>query len=330
MAKRKIGQFEINPIGLGCMGFSHGYGGRPDEATAIAALNHAIDIGYDFLDTAAAYGMGANERLVGKALRHRRDEFTLASKCALGATREGGRAIDGTPEGIALTLDQSLERLGVDHIDLYYLHRRDPNVPIEESIGALARGVEAGKIRSIGVSEISSDLLRRAHATHPIAAIQTEYSLWTRNPEIALLDTCRELGVTFVSFSPVGRGFLAGAVDATTTYEQGDMRGPMPRFNAPNLAANLALLDAFRAVAADQGCTIAQLAIAWVLARDPAIVTIPGTTNAAHMDENMGAQDVALSPARIAELDALINQTTVSGSRYTPAMQSMVSTEEFA
>jgi aryl-alcohol dehydrogenase-like predicted oxidoreductase len=325
-----VGSFTINPIGLGCMGFSHGYGGRPDEATAIAALNHALDVGYDFLDTAAAYGMGANERLVGKAIGHRRDEFVLASKCALGATREQGRAIDGSPEGIAATLDQSLERLGVDHIDLYYLHRGDPKVPIEDSIGALARGVEAGKIRSIGVSEISSELLRRAHATHPIAAIQTEYSLWTRNPEIALLDTCRELGVTFVSFSPVGRGFLAGAVDSATTYEAGDMRGNMPRFTEPNLSTNLALLDGLRAIAKDQGCTIAQIAIAWVLARDPALVTIPGTTSVAHMDENIAANAVTLSSARMAELEALLNQGTVAGSRYTQQMQSMVSTEQFA
>lgn len=332
-AKRRIGPFSVHPIGLGCMGLSHGYGSRPDAADAERLLHRALDIGYDFLDTAAMYGLGHNETLVGRALKARRGDYVLASKCGFGRSRRNppeGRYADGRPEAVAEVLDLSLERLGVDHIDLYYLHRPDPLVPIEDSVGALARAKQAGKIGAIGLSEISAEMLRRAHATHPIAALQTEYSLWTRNPEIAVLDACRELGVGFVAFSPVGRGFLAGAIRPDPVFDADDMRSTMPRFQPPNLDRNLALFGRFRAVAAEIGCTPAQLSLAWLLHRDPDLVTIPGTTSIAHLEENMAAADIRLDAARMAELDALVNERTVSGSRYNEAMQATVTTEQFA
>jgi aryl-alcohol dehydrogenase-like predicted oxidoreductase len=329
VAKRRIGPFSVHPIGLGCMGLSHGYGVLPDEGHAERLLHRALDIGCDFLDTAAMYGLGHNERLIGRALGARRGEYLLASKCGFGRSRReppADRFVDGRPE----VLDLSLERLGVDHIDLYYLHRPDPLVPIEESVGALARAVEQGKIGAIGLSEVSAEQLRRAHAVHPIAALQTEYSLWTRNPEIAVLAACRELGVGFVAFSPVGRGFLAGAIGAETAFAQGDLRAAMPRFVQPQLGRNLAWFDRYRAIAADIGCTPAQLALAWLLQRDPDLVTIPGTTDIGHLEENMAAADIRIDPARMAELDSLINPATVAGPRYTPTMQATVTTEEFA
>ncbi|WP_340317427.1 aldo/keto reductase [Rhizorhabdus argentea] len=327
--RRKLGPFLVHPIGFGCMVLSQGYGDIPPPDYAERLLNRAIDIGYDFLDTAAIYGNGHNEALVGRALRGRRGEFTLASKAGF-SLEPGVRAVDGSPQSIARTLDRSLGLLGVEHIDLYYLHRPDPKVPIEESVGALARAVEAGKIGAIGLSEVSADQLRRAHAIHPIAALQTEYSLWTRNPEIAVLDACRELGTAFVAFSPVGRGFLGGALGSGHVFGQNDMRRVMPRFQEPHYDRNLVLLEEFRALARTIGCTPAQLAIAWLLHRDPDLVTIPGTKNIAYMEENFGAADVSLTPAQIAELDAMINQRTVSGSRYNPTMQATVTTEEFA
>ncbi|ATE63303.1 aldo/keto reductase [Rhizorhabdus dicambivorans] len=332
-AKRTLGQFTINPIGLGCMCLSHGYGDPTDEADAARLLHRALDIGYDFLDTAAIYGSGHNEELIGRVLKARRGEFVLASKCGFGRSRrdpQPDRFVDGRPEAIDEVLDLSLGRLGVEHIDLYYLHRPDPLVPIEESVGALARAVEAGKIGAIGLSEVSADQLRRAHATHPIAALQTEYSLWTRNPEIAGLAACRDLGVTFVAFSPVGRGFLAGALADRPALSQDDMRRVMPRFIDPQLTHNLAWFAEYRAMADEIGCTPAQLALAWLLQRDPALVTIPGTTSIGHLEENMAAGGLSLSPERMDALDALINQRTVAGARYTPAMQRSVATEEFA
>lgn len=332
-AKRRVGPFSVNPIGLGCMGLSHGYGNRPDEAYGERLLNRALDLGYDFLDTAAIYGAGHNETLVGRALKARRGDYVLASKCGFGRSRrapEPGRFADGRPEAVAEVLELSLARLGVDHIDLYYLHRPDPQVPIEDSVGALARAKEAGKIGAIGLSEVSAEQLRRAHATHGIAALQTEYSLWTRNPEIAVLEACRELGVTFVAFSPVGRGFLAGAVGDDPSFDADDMRREMPRFQQPNLARNLAWFADYRAMAEAIGCTPAQLALAWLLHRDPDLVTIPGTASIPHLEENMAAGELRLSAGQMEALDALVNRHVVAGSRYTPAMQAGVMTEEFA
>jgi len=328
--KRKIGSFEVNPLGLGCMSLSAAYDAQPDEGESAKLLHHALDLGCDFLDTAAIYGNGHNETLIGRVLKERRAEYVLASKCGFRMTGALPRVVDGSPGSIHATLERSLAQLQVDHIDLYYLHRPDPVLPIEESVGALARAVEAGKIGAIGLSEVSADQLRRAHAVHPIAALQTEYSLWTRNPEIAGLAACRELGVTFVAFSPVGRGFLAGSCGQPDSSPADPIRATMPRFRSPSVETNRALFARFRQMAVEIGCTPAQLSLAWLLHRDPDLLTIPGTRNIAHMEENMAADRVVLSAGRMAALDALFNPQTVSGSRYGPAMQATVTTEEFA
>ena len=325
MEKRSIGPFEVSSIGLGCMGLSHGYGPATARDQAERVLLGALDAGYSFFDTAAVYGLGHNETLVGEVLGAHRDKFTLASKC--GITVGDERRIDGSPANIKDTCERSLKRLKTDVIDLYYLHRWDRRVPIEDSVGALADLVAEGKIRTIGLSEVSAPTLRRAHATHPIAALQTEYSPWTRNPEIAVLDACHELGVTFVAFSPVGRGFLAGGVRDPAKFQPGDMRLSMPRFQGEAFAANLAMLDRFTAVAAEAGCTPAQLCLAWLMQKDPTLVSIPGTTRPKHMRENAGAAAVTLTPEIMAKVDELVNATTVTGSRYPPALQQSVDTE---
>lgn len=333
MAKRKLGPFAVESIGLGCMSLSHAYGNPPSDADGERLLHRALDIGYDFLDTAALYGVGHNETLIGRALKSRRDEFVLASKCGIRVGDDPARAtrvLDGSPAGITTVLDESLTRLGVDTIDLYYLHRLDPKTPIEDSVGALADAVKAGKIRSIGLSEVSAATLRRAAAVHPIAALQTEYSLWTRNPEIAVLAACRELGTTFVSFSPVARGFLADSVGDPESLAKHDIRRHMPRFQPPHLQANLKLLAAFKAIAADLGITPGQLSLAWLLNVDDLNIPIPGTGSIVHMEENFAARDIVLAPEIMARLDALINRHTVSGPRYAPAMQASIDTEEFA
>ncbi len=329
IARRKVGKHMVNPLGLGCMSLSHAYGFKPEDADAERLLHRALDIGYDFLDTAAIYGLGHNEKLIGRALKGRRDQFTLASKCGFRVNPDNSRSPSGKRADILKVLDESLSHLGMDHIDLYYIHRPDPEVPIEEGVGALADAVKAGKIGAIGLSEMSAETVRRAHAVHPIAALQTEYSLWTRNPEIAVLETCRELGITFVAFSPVGRGFLTdGFPERVLTPD--DFRAVMPRFVEPNYSRNLALLAEFKAYARDEvGCTAAQLSRAWLLHRDPTLVVIPGTTSIAHLEENMGAVDVTLTAAQMAALDAMINQQTVAGPRYTPGMQATVTTEQF-
>jgi aryl-alcohol dehydrogenase-like predicted oxidoreductase len=325
MEKRSIGPFEVSAIGLGCMSMSHGYGPPPAREQAERVLLGALDAGYTFFDTAAVYGLGHNETLVGEVLGPHRDRFTLASKC--GITVGDERGMNGTPANIKDTCERSLKRLKTEVIDLYYLHRWDKKVPIEDSVGALADLVAEGKIRTVGLSEVSAPTLRRAHATHPIAALQTEYSPWTRNPEIAVLDACHELGITFVAFSPVGRGFLAGGAREPAKFQPGDMRSIMPRFQGEAFEANLALLDAFTALAAEAGCTPAQLCLAWLMRRDPTLVSIPGTTRPKHMRENAGAAEVVLTPETMAKVDALVNERTVTGSRYPPALQASVDTE---
>jgi aryl-alcohol dehydrogenase-like predicted oxidoreductase len=325
MQTRPLGPFQVSAIGLGCMSLSHAYGPPPSRDVAERVLLGALDAGYTFFDTAAVYGLGHNERLVGEVLGPHRDKFVLASKC--GMTNGEQRDLNGSPERLKTTCDESLQRLGVDVIDLYYLHRWDRRVPIEDSVGALADLVKAGKIRTIGLSEVSAPTLRRAHAVHPIAALQTEYSPWTRNPEIAVLQACRELGVTFVAFSPVARGFLAGGVRDVSLLQQPDFRAGMPRFQGEAFAANLKLLDAFEALAAEAGCTPAQLCLAWLLQKDPNIVPIPGTANPDHMRENAGGEAVRLSAAVVERLEALVNDRTVRGSRYPEAMQATVDTE---
>ena len=325
MDKRRVGSFEVSAIGLGCMSLSHAYGPPPPREQAERVLKGALDAGYTFFDTAAVYGLGHNETLVGEVLGDRRDEFVLASKCGLSRGTE--RELNGHPDVLKQTCEESLQRLGVDHIDLYYLHRWDRRVPIEDSVGALAELVAQGKIGSIGLSEVSAPTLRRAHATHPIAALQTEYSPWTRNPEIAVLDACRELGVAFVAFSPVGRGFLAGGVTDPAALDDGDFRKAMPRFQGEAFKANLALFQQFAALAAELGCTPAQLCLAWLLKKDEIIVPIPGTTSPDHMLENAKAADIVLDAASVARVDALVNEKTVTGPRYAPAMQASVDTE---
>jgi aryl-alcohol dehydrogenase-like predicted oxidoreductase len=325
MDKRKIGPFEVSAIGLGCMSLSHAYGAPPPRERAETVLLGALDEGFTFFDTAAVYGLGHNETLVGEVLGPHRAKFTLASKC--GITVGDERQINGDPANLKDTCERSLRRLKTDVIDLYYLHRWDRRVPIEDSVGALADLVAEGKIRAIGLSEVSAPTLRRAHATHPITALQTEYSPWTRNPEIAVLDACRELGVAFVAFSPVGRGFLAGGVRDPSRLEEGDFRRGMPRFQGEAFEANLELFEEFEILAAEAGCTPAQLCLAWLLHKDPIIVPIPGTTNPNHMSEDAAAANVRLSNEIMRRVEELVNADTVTGSRYAPAMQASVDTE---
>ena len=328
MDKRTIGPFEVSAIGFGCMSLSHSYGPPPGRDTAERVLLGAIDAGHTFFDTAAVYGLGHNERLVGEILKPYRDRIILASKCGMNRGEE--RELNGSPERLKQTCDESLARLGVEQIDLYYLHRWDKRIPIEDSVGALGDLVKAGKIRTIGLSEVGAATLRKAHATHPIVALQTEYSPWTRNPEIAALDACRALGVTFVAFSPVARGFLAGGASDPGRFGPGDFRSNMPRFQGEALSANLKLLDVFSALAREAACTPAQLCLAWLLQKDPMIVPIPGTGNLDHMFENAAAAEVRLSVEVIAGIETLVNERTVAGPRYPAAMQATVDTEDWA
>ena len=327
--KRLIGTREVNAIGLGCMGLSHGYGVAPTPAEAERVLLAALDLGYNHLDTARLYGGGRNEALVGTALKARRGEFFLASKA--GIVIEGAsRRIDCSRDALHAAVDVSLKTLQTDHIDLYYMHRRDFTVPIEDSVGALAELVTAGKIGGIGLSEMSAETLRRAHATHPIAAMQTEYSPWTRNVEIAVRDTARELEVALVAFSPLGRGVLADGLRDPATLLPDDIRYTHPRFNADNWPRNLALIDAFNALAREAGVTPAQLSLAWVLSRGEHVHAIPGTTSLTHLAENVARADWRPDQDLLERAGALINQQTVAGSRYPAGMQKTIETEEFA
>ncbi|MDO8910236.1 MAG: aldo/keto reductase [Phenylobacterium sp.] len=325
MQTRKLGPFEVSAIGLGCMSLSHGYGPPAPREQAERVLKGALDAGYTFLDTAAVYGVGHNETLIGEVLGDRRDEYVLASKCGL--TNGDKRELNGHPDVLKATCESSLKRLQTDVIDLYYLHRWDKRVPIEDSVGALSELVAEGKIKTIGLSEVSADTLRRAHAVHPITALQTEYSPWTRNPEIAVLQACKDLGVTFVAFSPVGRGFLAGGASNPAAFQEGDMRLGMPRFQGEAFAANLKIFEAFASLAKAAGCTPAQLCLAWLLAKDETLVPIPGTANPDHMLENAGAAAIKLSAETMAQVEALVNPQTVTGPRYSPAMQASIDTE---
>ncbi len=334
MKQRFLGPFTVSAIGLGCMNICHAYGAPVSEAQAERLLLAALDAGVTHFDTAALYGFGASERLVGKVLSAHRAKFTLASKCGMQGVDVAGdgklvRVIDGRPGTLKVTCEAALQRLRTDVIDLYYLHRWDKSVPVEDSVGALADLVRAGKIRAIGLSEVSAATLRRAHAVHPIAALQTEYSLWTRNPEIAVLQACRELGVSFVAFSPVARGFLCGPLDVAA-FDAKDIRRTMPRFTPENHAKNQALLPPFNAIAAEVGCTPSQLAIAWLLHQGDDILPIPGTTSVDHLMDDLGAAQVHLSPEVLARLDALINQRTVAGDRYSDQANREVDTEVFA
>jgi aryl-alcohol dehydrogenase-like predicted oxidoreductase len=317
MKTRKLGPFEVSAIGLGCMSMSQAYG-KADLQESERALKRALELGYTFFDTASVYGSGHNEELIGRVLGADRDRFVLASKCGIVAREDGSRGIDGRPETIRKTCEDSLRRLRTDILDLYYLHRRDFNVPIEDSVGALAELVEEGKIRTVGLSEVSSVTLRRAHRVHPITAVQSEYSLWTRNPEHRVLEACRELGIAFVPFSPLGRAFLAGTVrDVERDLEENDLRRRMPRFQGRNFEDNLMLLKEFERIARDNKCTMAQLALAWVLYRENGtLIPIPGTKHVKYVEENAAAVDLKIKKADLARADMIINAETVSGDRY--------------
>ena len=326
---RTINNTPVNAVGLGCMSLSWAYGIPPSAEDGAKLLHRALDVGYNHLDTARIYGLGKNETLIGATLKGRRREFFLASKTGIFVNGDK-RRIDCRPEMIRAAIEQSLTLLQTDHIDLYYLHRRDFDTPIEDSVGELARAVEAGKIGSIGLSEMSGDTLRKASAVHPIAAMQTEYSPQTRNPELRVLAACAELGTTFVAFSPVGRGSLCGTLRDPATLPEGDLRKSWPRFVGENWTKNLAQIDAFGAIAVDTGVTSAQLALGWVLAQGDHVVAIPGTASIAHLEENIARHDWRPDATVIAKVDALINEHTVAGSRYPAAMQRTIDTEEFA
>jgi aryl-alcohol dehydrogenase-like predicted oxidoreductase len=329
MRQRRIGPFSVSALGLGCMNLSHAYGTPPAPEAAEALLLRALDHRINFFDTAALYGFGANETLLGRVLKPHRSKIVLASKGGMTGV-DGKRVIDGRPQSLKRDCEDSLRRLQTDVIDLYYLHRWDKRVPIEDSVGALAELVRAGKVRCIGLSEVSAATLRRAHAVHPVTALQSEYSLWTREAEIATLAACRELGAAFVAFSPLARAFLTGTLhDPEAQLEAKDIRRQMPRFEPANYARNLALLPAYRRIAAEARCTPAQLALAWLLARGEHIIPIFGTRQPEHLDENAGSAAVQLDRSLIDRLDALINSQTVAGPRYNAATQQEIDSETF-
>lgn len=316
--QRPLGRSDvlISTVGLGCMGMSDFYG-TADDARSVALIHHALDRGVNFFDTADMYGPHTNEVLVGKALAVRRDEAVIATKFGVMRTPDGGwMGINGKPAYVHACCDGSLSRLGVEVIDLYYQHRVDPQTPIEETVGAMAALVEAGKVRFLGLSEADPDQIRRAHAVHPISAVQTELSLWSREAEQEILGTCAELGITFVAYSPLGRGFLTGQIRSVEDFAPDDFRRRNPRFQGENFTRNLELVDRVRSMAADKGVTAAQLALAWVLRRGDHVVAIPGTTQAHRFDENQGARDVALSADELALLDNILPLGAAAGTRY--------------
>ncbi|HDZ46698.1 hypothetical protein LCGC14_0159140 [marine sediment metagenome] len=317
-------------IGLGCMNLSHGYGSPVPEQVALRALDEAFDIGYRHFDTATLYGATANERVVGKALEGKRHQLVLASKCGMAIDPElGTRVIDGRPETLRKQCEASLDRLRTDHLDIYYLHRLDRKVPIEESVGALGRLVEEGKIGGVGLSEISAATLRRAVAEYPIAAVQSEYSLWTRNPEIALLEACREMSVALVAFSPLGRGFLTGTLQDPERLEESDMRRNMPRFSAENYPHNLKLFEQLNVLAQALSVSPGQLALAWLKAQGEDIIPIPGTRSVKHMRENLAAEMLNLDVTTLSQLNAMMTPDQVAGGRYSETQQVDIDTEEF-
>ena len=332
MKQRRIGPFEVSSVSLGCMNLSHAYGAPPPPEHSERLLLRALELGVTMFDTAALYGFGANENLVGRVLAPHRTKFTLASKGGMaGVNFDDGvkRVIDGRPEAIRRNVEDSLQRLRTDVIDLYYLHRWDKCVPIEDSVGAMADLVRAGKLRALGLSEVSAATLRRAHAVHPIVAVQSEYSLWSRNVEIGVLQACRDIGATLVAFSPTARGYLTGTLRDVSTLGAKDLRRSMPRFQGDNYAANLQLLDGFESLAAEAGCSMAQLALAWVLAQGEQVVALPGTTDLLHLEEDLGAAAVSLSADVVARASALIHRGNVHGARYNAATQTEIDTEEF-
>jgi aryl-alcohol dehydrogenase-like predicted oxidoreductase len=332
MEKRQVGKSGplVSAIGLGCMSMSQSYGARDDEES-VRAIHRALDLGVTFFDTAAIYGEGHNETLVGRGLGTRRRSIVLATKCGIVPAKPGpGIDADGSPKAILSSCDESLRRLGTDAIDLLYLHRVDPKVPIEESVGALSTLVRQGKVRHIGLSEAAPVTIRRAHKVHPVSALQSEYSLWFRDREQDVLPVCRELGIAFVPFSPLGRGFLSGAVKDTTSLAADDMRRRLPRFENDNFRRNLLLVKRLEAMAqrrssaSGRTCTPAQLALAWLLAKGDDVVPIPGTKRVKYVEENVGAGDIGLSPSEIDELESTFTPDAAAGARYSPAMSRLI------
>jgi aryl-alcohol dehydrogenase-like predicted oxidoreductase len=313
---RKLGELEVSAQGLGCMGMSQAYGVRDNEEESIATIHRALDLGITLLDTANVYGAGVNEELVGRAIAGRRDEVVLATKFGIVWSADGGMSARGDAAYVKQCCDESLARLGVDHIDLYYQHRVDPDTPIEETWGALAELVEAGKIRYAGISEAGAETIRRAHAVHPVTALQSEWSLWTRGIEDEILPTVRELGIGVVPFSPLGRGFLTGSVTSLAELPDDDMRRNMPRFAEGNFERNLAIVDALRALAAEKGVTAGQLALAWVQHQGDDIVPIPGTKRRKYLEENWASVGIELSTEDLAAIEAAAPASAVAGARY--------------
>jgi len=328
MNTRLLAGRKVAPIGLGCMNVCWAYGSAPAREDAVALFRHALDAGCDHFDTANIYGNGVSEEILRDAIMDRRGEFLLATKTGI-VTEGERRYIDCRPESITASLDASLKRLGTDHVDLFYMHRLDRDTPIAESVGAMARAIEAGKIGAYGVSEWSAAHIREAHAVHPMAAVQTEYSLWTRNVELGVLETTRELGIALVAFSPVGRGALCGDIASPDALEEGDIRRTMPRFWPENWPANHALIEQLSALAASVGANAAQLSLAWVLAQGEHLHAIPGTRTIAHFDQNHAANTLAIPPEVIERAGALINQHTVVGHRYSAAMNATIDTEDY-
>lgn len=319
MQQRRLGQLSVSAVGLGCATMTPFYG-EPDPAEALATLQRAAEIGAGFLDTSDAYGRGRNEELIARALKGRRDKYVVASKFGnMGRNPDGSAAGEGRPEHVRLACERSLARLETEVIDLYYIHRVDPHVPIEDTVGAMSELVRAGKVRFLGISEAGAETIRRAHAVHPLSAVQIEYSLWSRDVEDGVLPLCRELGIGFVAYSPLGRGFLTGAVAAADDLGGNDARRHMPRFQRENLPRNLELVAALRRLAAAERCSPAQLAIAWLLSRGDTIVPIPGTSHRHRLEENAAAAELALSAATLRALDETFRPGAAAGPRYAEA-----------
>ena len=334
MEKRTIGPFTVANVALGCMNFCHAYGNPVSTEQAHAVLHAALEAGVTLFDTAALYCFGDSESLIGPVLKPHRNHITLASKGGMAGVRgDDGvmrRVIDGHPKTLRKNCEDSLQRMGTDVIDLYYLHRWDQRVPIEESVGEMARLREEGKIRALGLSEVGADALRRAHREHPIAALQSEYSLWSRNAELGTLAACQELGIAYVAFSPMGRAFLSGKLQQVDGLVQGDIRASMPRFQPEAYARNLHLLAPMQAIAERAGCTLAELAIAWVVSQGEHVIALPGTTSVAHLHENLRGGAIRLDAAVLAELNDLFQPEGIVGDRYALAAQREVDTEKYA